>query len=200
MPRIGLSKPYFAVYSNNGSTVTYSGGGLMGKYTRLNLTLEGGGNTKDFYADNGVDESGGSVFSGGTLAVTTNNLLTEVSTVILGNSTSEITGITGMTTEEASWEHSDDRSAAPFVGVGGIYKYKVNGAVRYRAVIFPKVKFTTPNVEATTQGTSIEWQTDQLEAAINRDDTQYHEWRRVSSLLETEADAELLIKSFFGIS
>lgn len=200
MPRIGLSKPYYALYSNTGSTVAYSGGGLMGKYTQLNMSLEGGGSNNDFYADNGIDESESGVFTGGTLAVTTNNLLTEVSSVILGNTTSEITGVTGMTTEGAQWEHSDDRSVAPFVGLAGIYKYQINGATKYRAVIFPKVKFSTPAMEATTQGSSIEWQVEEIEATVNRDDTQYHEWRRLSSLLDTEADAELLIKNFFNIT
>lgn len=200
MPRIGLSKPYYALYSNNGTTVTYSGGGLMGKYTQLNLSLDGGGSDNDFYADNGIDETESGVFTGGTLAVTTNNLLTAVSSVILGNTTSEITGVEGLQTQGAQWEHSDDRSAAPFVGVAGIYKYQINGQTKYRAVIYPKVKFTTPNVEATTQGSSIDWQVDELEAAINRDDTEHHEWRRLSSLLDTEADAELLIRNFFGIA
>ena len=31
MATIGLSKPYYALYSASGSTVTYSGGGLLGK-------------------------------------------------------------------------------------------------------------------------------------------------------------------------
>lgn len=200
MPRIGLSKPYYALYSNTGSTVAYSSGGLMGKYTQLNMSLEGGRSNNGSYADNGIDESESSVFTGGTLAVTTNNLLTEVSSVILGNTTSEVTGVTGMTTKGAQWEHSDDRSVAPFVGLAGIYKYQINGAIKYRAVIFPKVKFSTPAMEATTQGSSIEWQVDEIEATINRDDTQYHEWRRLSSLLDTEEDAELLIKNFFSIT
>lgn len=199
MPRIGLSKPYYALYSNSGTTVTYSGGGLMGKYTQLNLSLDGGGESNDFYADNGIDETESGIFTGGTLAVSTNNLLTNVSSVILGNQTSDIT-LEGLTTTGAQWEHSDDRSVAPFVGLAGIYKYQVNGAVKYRAVIFPKVKFSTPAMEATTQGASIEWQVEEIEATINRDDTQYHEWRRLSSLLDTEADAELLIRNFFSIT
>lgn len=200
MPRIGLSKPYYAIYSNSGNAVTYSNGGLMGKYTQLNLSLDGGGSDNDFYADNGIDESGGSLFSGGTIAVTTNNLLTEISSAILGTVTSDITGVTGLTTTGAKWEHNDDRQVAPFVGVAGIYMYQVGGAVKYRAVIFPKVKFTTPNQDATTKGESIDWQVDKLTATINRDDTANHEWRRISSLLDTEADAELLIKNFFGIT
>ena len=35
MAKIGLSKPYFAKYSNTGSTVTYAEGALMGKAVEL---------------------------------------------------------------------------------------------------------------------------------------------------------------------
>ena len=39
MAKIGLSKPYFAKYSNTGETVTYSGGALMGKAVELSIEL-----------------------------------------------------------------------------------------------------------------------------------------------------------------
>ena len=35
MARIGLSKPYFAVYNNTGGTTTYSGGAAIGKAVDL---------------------------------------------------------------------------------------------------------------------------------------------------------------------
>ena len=35
MAKIGLSKPYFAVYGNTGETVTYSNGALMGRAVEL---------------------------------------------------------------------------------------------------------------------------------------------------------------------
>lgn len=199
MPKIGLSKPYFAIYANSGSSVSYSGGGLMGKYTQLNLSLNDAGSDNNFYADNGIDETGAAQFAGGTIAVTTNNLLPAISEKILGTQLSAITGIDGLQTVGAKWEHYDDRQAAPFVGVGGIYKYQINGQIKYQAVIFPKVKFTTPSVDATTQGDSIEWQTDEITAQVNRDDTTNHEWRRLSTLLDSEQDAEILIKAFLGI-
>ena len=43
MATIGLSKPYYALYQESGGTVTYSGGGLIGKATEMSLELEGGG-------------------------------------------------------------------------------------------------------------------------------------------------------------
>lgn len=199
MPRIGLSKPYFAIYSNDGPAVSYSGGGLMGKYTQLNMSLNDSGSDNNFYADNGIDETGAAQFAGGTLGMTTNNLLVAISQKILGTQVSSVTGIQGLQTVGAKWEHYDDRQSAPFLGVGGIYKHQVGGQIKYQAVIFPKVKCTTPSQDATTQGDSIEWQVDEITAQINRDDTPNHEWRRVSSLLDSEQDAEILIKAFLNI-
>lgn len=37
MAGVGLSRPYYAKYSNTGSTVTYSTGGVMGKFTEFTL-------------------------------------------------------------------------------------------------------------------------------------------------------------------
>ena len=48
MATIGLSKPYYAIYSNDGNTVTYSDGGLIGKATELTLELEEGGTATIF--------------------------------------------------------------------------------------------------------------------------------------------------------
>ena len=56
MAKIGLSKPYFAKYSNTGETVTYSGGALMGKAVELSIELEGA-DDNILYADNGPAES-----------------------------------------------------------------------------------------------------------------------------------------------
>ena len=56
MATIGLSKPYYAIYSNDGNAVTYSNGGLIGKGTQLTLELEEG-DSNNFYADNAVAET-----------------------------------------------------------------------------------------------------------------------------------------------
>ena len=40
MATIGLSKPYYAVYSNTGTTVSYANGGVMGKATEANIEVE----------------------------------------------------------------------------------------------------------------------------------------------------------------
>ena len=42
MAKIGLSKPYYAIYDVEENVVSYSSGGLLGKYTELSIELEGG--------------------------------------------------------------------------------------------------------------------------------------------------------------
>ena len=39
MATIGVSKPYYAVYSNTGTTVKYAEGGVAGKATELNIEI-----------------------------------------------------------------------------------------------------------------------------------------------------------------
>ena len=82
MAKIGLSKPYYAIYSNTGTAVTYSDGGVIGKYTEFNLELEDGDNNI-LYADNGPAESDNS-FAGGTATATTDDLAAEKMLAILG--------------------------------------------------------------------------------------------------------------------
>ena len=82
MATIGLSKPYYAKYAANGSTVTYSGGAVIGKAVELSMELENA-DTNVLYADNGAAESA-SVFAGGTLTLTTDDLLPDPMMGILG--------------------------------------------------------------------------------------------------------------------
>ena len=53
MATIGLSRPYYAIYSATGSTVSYKDGGVMGKATEANVEIE---TTEDnnLYGDNAL--------------------------------------------------------------------------------------------------------------------------------------------------
>ena len=42
MATIGVSKPYYALYQSEGGTVSYQGGGLMGKAVELSASIEAG--------------------------------------------------------------------------------------------------------------------------------------------------------------
>ena len=197
MAKIGLSKPYYAIYSNTGTTVTYSNGGVIGKYTEFSLELEDGENNI-LYADNGPAESDNS-FAGGTATVTTDDLIAERMLAILGLKKEAIT-TTGLSTEDAYWLVFDDDQDTPYVGLGGIIKKKINNATKYQAFILTKVQFNNPGIGAVTQGETIEWQTQELTAAIMRSDEAKARWFMISNELDSEEDAEKIIKAYLNIT
>lgn len=196
MASIGLSKPYYALYSAPGGTVTYSGGGLLGKATELSLELEGA-DTNVLYADNAPAESDNQ-FAGGTLNITTDDLLPEPMKAILGITEKAMDESVSGSTDK--WLVFDDRQSIPYVGFGGIIKAKQAGEVKWIALVLTKVQFSNPGVTATTQGETIEWQTKSLSATVMRDDSTAHVWQMQSTPLATEAAAEAAIKKALGIT
>lgn len=197
MAKIGLSKPYYAIYSNTGTTVTYSNGGVIGKYTEFSLELEDGDNNI-LYADNGPAESDNS-FAGGTATVTTDDLIAEKMLAILGLKKEAITE-PALSTKDAYWLVFDDDQDTPYIGLGGIIKKKINNATKYQAFILTKIQFTNPGLEAVTQGETIEWQTQELSATIMRSDEAKARWFMMSNELDSEEDAEKIIKAHLNIT
>ena len=192
MATIGVSKPYYALYQSEGGTVSYQGGGLMGKAVELSASIEAG-EENNLYADNMVVESDSS-FAGGTLTITTDDLLQEASKVLLGLKTNEVT----VGEEKVTELVYDDESVAPYLGVGIIIKKKRSGSYAYRAIIFTKVQFKVPEASATTQGEAVEWQTPAIEGSIFRDDSATHVWKREATL-DSEEKAEAYIKQVLHI-
>lgn len=197
MAVIGLSKPYYGVYSASGTTVSYTGGAVMGKATKANIDID---TTEDnnLYADNAIAETDRS-FAGGTLTLSTDDLSQEVSKAILGLTEQAITGIDGVTDSSVKELIYDDTQSTPYLGVGFIVKKKVGGVYKWRAVVLTKIMFSVPADSATTQGESIEWQVPELSATIMRDDSATHMWKREATFT-TEAQAEAYIKARLGIT
>ena len=197
MATIGVSKPYYAVYSATGTSVTYTGGGVMGKATEVGVEIE---TTEDnnLYADNGIVETDRQ-FSGGTLTVKPDDLSQEVSKAILGLKEEEVGTIDGVTDESVMELIYDDDQVTPYLGVGFIIKKQVKGVTKWRAVVLTRVMFSVPADAATTQGESIEWQVPELSATITRDESEKHAWKKEATFT-TEAQAEAYIKNRLGIT
>ena len=100
----------------------------------------------------------------------------------------------------AQWNVYNENQNTPYVAVGGIVKKKVNGAIKWMAFVLEKIQFTTPGLNATTQGETIEWQTPTLSANILRSDAEGHPWYRDSTLFDTEAEAEKAVKAYLNIT
>ena len=197
MATIGLSKPYYAVYSNTGTAVTYASGAVMGKATEANIEIETS-DDNNLYGDNAIAETDRQ-FTGGTLTLSTTDLSQEVSKAILGLTEQALTDITGVTDESVMELIYDDTQNTPYLGVGFIVKKKVDGAIKWRGIVLTKVMFSIPADAATTQGESIEWQVPELSATIMRDDSATHMWKREATFT-TEAQAEAYIKDRLDIT
>lgn len=197
MATIGLSKPYYGIYSATGNAVSYANGAVMGKATEANIEID---TTEDnnLYADNAIAETDRS-FAGGTLTLSTDDLSQDVAKAILGLTETAITGIDGVTDTSVKELVYDDTQTTPYLGVGFIVKKKVGGAYKWRAVVLSKVMFSVPADAATTQGESIEWQVPELSATIMRDDSETHMWKREATFT-TEAQAEAYIKNRLNIT
>lgn len=195
MATIGVSKPYYGIYNNNNGVISYSDGGVFAKAVEFSAKIESGGDDNNLYADNGIAESDRS-FGGGTISVTTDEISQTAAAAILGITPSTIT--VGEETDVSELVFDDDMEI-PDLGFGIIIKKKVNGAYKYRAVFFHKIKFNIPEDAAKTQGESIEWQTPTIEGTIMRDDSPKHGWKSEVTV-DTEALAEAYIKQKLGIA
>lgn len=197
MATIGLSKPYYAVYSATGSAVSYASGGVMGKATEANIKIETS-EDNNLYADNGIAETDRQ-FTGGTLTLSTDDLSQEVSKAILGLTEQAVGTIEGVTDEDVQELIYDETQQTPYLGVGFIVKKVRGGVTMWRGVVLTKVMFSIPSDSATTQGESIEWQVPELSATIMRDDSATHMWKREATFT-TEAQAEAYIKDRLNIT
>ena len=194
MATIGLSKPFYAKYANEGATVTYTGCKQLAKAVEFGMELDGG-EDNILYADNGAAESD-KQFSGGTMNITTDDIMPEEAADILGLTLQTVTN-ESITTSEPKELIFGESQVMPYLGFGVIIKKQKNNIVKYMGLVLPKVQFSNPGITAVTQGDTIDWQTPELSATIMRDDTSAHNWCRYA-LLDSEADAEAYIKKLLG--
>ena len=196
MPKVGLSRPYVARYSENGAgTVTYSGGVRAGRAVEYSFSLNDTGADNNFYCDNEVGESASGVFSGGSLSWTVAELEQGISEMILGLHTEQV-AVGDDTVTELVY---DESMASPYMGAGIIEKMIVRGQTKWRAVVFTKTQFAVPEMAATTQGETIEWQTDAITANVMRDDSTTHKWLR-TAVFDSESKADAYICHIFNIT
>lgn len=195
MARIGLSKPYIAKYANEGESVTYSAVALLGKAVELSIELEGADDNV-LYADNGPAESE-NTFAGGKLTATTDELLPTTMMEVLGVTEEAITS-TKIQTTDPKWYTWNDEQNTPYLGFGAIVKIMHNGLTKYQAIVLPKIKLSNTNDTFKTQGETIEWGTPEISGTIFRSDAPKNPWKKVSSPMDSEADAEAAILEFFG--
>lgn len=191
----GFSEPYVAKYSNAGATVTYSGGMKLGRGVSMSVEVESA-DDNNFFADDQIAESETGIMTSASGTFTVDGLEPEAAALILGlpEKGQETIGESPVDVYDY-----DDRMDAPYVGVGVLRRVMMKGKTTWEPIVFTKVKFNIPGDEAATQEDQIDWQTQDLDASIVRDDTENHRWKRVFARQATKAAAVAILKGYLNI-
>lgn len=184
----GYSFPYVALYANNAGTVTYTNVQPLARGVSVSVEPEYS-EVDPFYADNIVAEEVAGQLTGGTITLTVDGLKTAATKLIYGIPEDET---------ETAWINFDDNVAIPYVGIGYVARYMSGGVTSYVPYILTKCRFSYGTNEFNTAEDEIEWQTQELEATISRDDTANHVWKKEGIEYATEAEAVSAITDFFG--
>lgn len=159
----GLAIPVFGDYNFDGNKVYFTDGFVCGKAVEYAVDTE---NSDDnpLHADDEVAEHDYGIFARGTLTLNTTDLDYPSSKRLLNLKEVERT-IGDVQVKELVY---DDDASPKSKGFGIIETHQINDIDQYRAVILPKVTPRNPAEAATTKGESIEWQTKELECAVER--------------------------------
>lgn len=197
MVTTGFSMPYVAKYANTGTTVTYTSGMDLARGVSLSLEIDTA-DDNNFYANNVLAEVETAQFTSGKAIVTVDGLSNEAATLIFGlpAPTSLEVGSPETTVQMQGYGEAMN---PPYVGFGCVRRTQMEGKVEYWPLILPKIKFGLPSDEMDTQEDQIDWQTQELTAAIQRDDTTAKNWKVISAEgIATEAEAYAAVKAFLG--
>lgn len=195
----GFEEPYVAEYSFDETTekVTYTNGQKLGRGVDVSLDLdESDGDA--FYADDIAAETDAGQFVSGTANVTVDGLEAEAANCILG---------IPLPAEGKDEMYYADGFTAPYVGLGYLVRQQYKGNVWYRVHVLLRVKFSIPGESAETSTDSINWQTQELSAAIERTeepktvgDKTIYPWKKIiTTKFPTKAAALARLKTELGI-
>lgn len=192
----GFSEPYIAKYSNTGTTVSYSGGMKLGRGVSMSIEVESA-DDNNFYADDIVAETETGTMTSASATVTVDGMEPEVAAFALGlpAATQETIGESPVDVYDY-----DDRMNPPFLGLGVLRRVMLNGVQYWVPIVFTKVKMNIPSDEANTQEDQIDWQTQELEMTILRDDSANRRWKRVFERQTTKAAALKIITTYLKVS
>lgn len=194
----GFSFPVVALYNNNGGTVTYTDGMDLARGVSMDPDVATSGDENIFYANNRSAETAQRRFRNGSLSLTVDGLLTAAEKLIMGLGAAAASTVT---VGQATVNMTDygEGQQIPYVGVGAVVRSQSNGVELFRAVVYTKARFEQFNLPAATEEEDIDWQTTELSAQLNRDDTAKHNWQRVSEPLETELEAYNVVRVILGL-
>lgn len=195
MVTTGFSKPCVAKYANTGAAVTYSEFMVLARGVSLSLEIETA-DDNNFYADNALAETESSQFTSGTATITVDGLANDAATMIFGLPTPTSLEVGESPVQMQGYGKDME---PPYVGFGCIRRTMMKGKTEFWPLVLPKIKFGIPSEEIATSEDQIEWQTQELEATIQRDDTEEANWKVISAEgMGTEEEAYAVLQAYLG--
>ena len=192
----GFSFPFVAKYAVAEGKVSFANGIPLARGVKISISPDVGDDNV-FYANNAAAESEDGVFTGGTVKLTVDGLFQKAERFIYG--LPEPTEVAYGENQKAMMTKHGAKANPPYLGIGVVVRYQSAGVVTYVPLILVKSKFKTAGTEAATQEEKKNWQTQELEATLFRDDTEDADWKWVGEDLSTEAEAVAIIKGIFAV-
>lgn len=190
MAKIGLKYPVYAIATESGNTISYSGGAVLAKAVTANISIEV--NDEKLYADDVVVESDRS-FAKGTVTIGIDDLYDAAKVALLDY----IEGATIDPTLGSKELYATGAASPAYVGFGFYGKAKRSGANRWRAIWLKKVQFGEPSDEFETKGANTAFKTPELEGTIMV--AADERWKEEATF-DTEAEAIAYLNGKAGIS
>ena len=172
MVTTGFSNVHIATYASESGVVSYSGVRKLGRSVSMSTDISTSDDNK-FYADDRLAETEtGSAFTDGSGTCTVDGLTAEEEAFIMGlKAGNSVTPDEGTAVETYMWN----------------------------AIVLCKIRFKVPKDDAETQGEQIDWQTQDLDFSIMRDDSAMNRWKIIPKKeFDTEAAAVAFIKKALG--
>lgn len=161
---------------------TYNPGKVIGKMVSANLSIQWADG--ELYADDMLSEYI-SEFASGDLTMEVDNIALADQATLYGAT---------YDADEFQAVYSD---TPPFGGIGGVQVLMINGARKYRAWFFPKVRASMPDWDATTRPDSISFGTQPLNMKVMT--PLYGPWYYVKEFT-TESAAKAYIDTKLGVA
>lgn len=194
MVTTGFSRIHVAKYTCAGGKVTYSACRELARAKSMETDIETSDDNK-FYANNVMVEAEPAKFKSGKAKIVVDGLSAEEEAFIMGITESKVT----VGDQEVTVVKFGKAMNPPYLGIGSVKRMRLNGEDTYRPVIFNKARFAIPPDVAETEEENINWQTQDLEAALMRDDTTDADWKLIPKVnFKTEEEAVSFIRTFLG--
>ena len=193
----GFSNIHVALYAAENGAVSYTSVHKLGRSVSMSTDISTS-DDNNFYADDRLAEAEtGSAFTDGSGTMTIDGLTPDDEAFLMGLKAGDTVQVDSSNSVE-TLEYGADMEP-PYIGIGAVKKVQRDGKSYWGAMVLCKCRCKVPGDDASTQEDQIDWQTQDIDFTIMRDDSTKNRWKIIpKKLFETENDAVAFIKKVLG--